>query len=102
MLSWFVVGVARGSGWQHIGAYINLGAYYLVGIPVALLFGFVMHLKGEGLWSGLIAGAATQSLLLGIITFRTDWNKQVCNSSDEEAKVSIGKLAYQLYPFARQ
>lgn len=85
--------MARGSGWQHIGAYINLGAYYLVGIPVALLLGFVMHLKGEGLWSGLIAGAATQSLLLGIITLRTDWDKLVCNASVEYAKISTGKLA---------
>ncbi|KAG8376130.1 hypothetical protein BUALT_Bualt09G0031300 [Buddleja alternifolia] len=69
-------GVARGSGWQHIGAYVNLGAYYVVGIPVALLLGFVLHLKGEGLWSGLIAGATVQSILLAVITFRTDWEKQ--------------------------
>ncbi|KAG8376131.1 hypothetical protein BUALT_Bualt09G0031400 [Buddleja alternifolia] len=69
-------GVARGSGWQHIGAYVNLGAYYVVGIPVALLLGFVLHLKGEGLWSGLIAGATVQSILLAVITFCTDWEKQ--------------------------
>ncbi|KAK6128485.1 hypothetical protein DH2020_037769 [Rehmannia glutinosa] len=69
-------GIARGSGWQHIGAYVNLGAYYLVGIPLSLLLGFVLHLKGEGLWSGLVAGATVQSLPLGIITFRTDWEKQ--------------------------
>ncbi|XP_057809429.1 protein DETOXIFICATION 14-like isoform X1 [Salvia miltiorrhiza] len=69
-------GVARGSGWQHIGAYVNLGAYYVVGIPVALLLGFVVHLNGKGLWCGLIGGATTQSILLGLITFRIDWNKQ--------------------------
>ncbi|GKC09001.1 MATE efflux family protein [Tanacetum coccineum] len=38
-------GVARGTGWQHIGAYINLGSYYLVGIPMALILGFVLHLN---------------------------------------------------------
>ncbi|XP_011099516.1 protein DETOXIFICATION 14-like isoform X3 [Sesamum indicum] len=69
-------GVARGSGWQHIGAYVNLGAYYLVGIPVALLLGFVLHLKGEGLWSGLVAGATVQSLSLSLITGLTNWEKQ--------------------------
>ncbi|KAK4477675.1 hypothetical protein RD792_016920 [Penstemon davidsonii] len=42
-------GVPRGSGWQHIGAYVNLGSYYLVGVPVTLLLGFVLHLKGQGL-----------------------------------------------------
>ncbi|KAL0378034.1 UNVERIFIED_CONTAM: protein DETOXIFICATION 14 [Sesamum radiatum] len=41
-------GVARGSGWQNIGAYVNLGAYYLVGVPVSLLLGFVLPLKGKG------------------------------------------------------
>ncbi|CAA0843112.1 MATE efflux family protein [Striga hermonthica] len=69
-------GIARGSGWQHIGACVNLGAYYLVGIPVSLLLGFILHLKGEGLWSGLIVGAAVQSILLGIATHLTDLEKK--------------------------
>lgn len=70
-------GVARGSGWQHIGAYVNLGSYYVVGIPVALLLGFVLHLQGEGLWTGLIAGTAVQALSLSLITALTNWEKQV-------------------------
>ncbi|KAI5684328.1 hypothetical protein M9H77_05556 [Catharanthus roseus] len=69
-------GVARGSGWQHLGAYVNLGAYYLVGIPVALLLGFVWHLRGLGLWSGLVAGATVQSIMLSLITSLTNWEKQ--------------------------
>ncbi|KAK1353816.1 hypothetical protein POM88_052181 [Heracleum sosnowskyi] len=35
-------GVARGTGWQRLGAYVNLGSYYLVGIPVALVLGFLV------------------------------------------------------------
>ncbi|XP_049384379.1 protein DETOXIFICATION 14-like isoform X3 [Solanum stenotomum] len=69
-------GVARGSGWQHIGAYVNLGAYYLVGIPAALLLGFVLHLNGKGLWSGLVSGAAVQSISLSLVTSFTNWEKQ--------------------------
>nr|GLL20121.1 protein DETOXIFICATION 14-like isoform X1 [Ipomoea trifida] len=69
-------GVARGSGWQHIGAYVNLGSYYLFGIPLALLFGFVLHLKGEGLWGGLVAGGFLQSTVFSLITGFTDWEKQ--------------------------
>ncbi|KAJ0893695.1 putative multi antimicrobial extrusion protein [Helianthus annuus] len=64
-------GVARGSGWQHIGAYINLGSYYLVGIPMALVLGFVVDLKGKGLWSGLIIGSIVQCILLTLITCST-------------------------------
>ncbi|WMV14817.1 hypothetical protein MTR67_008202 [Solanum verrucosum] len=69
-------GVARESGWQHIGAYVNLGAYYLVGIPAALLLGFVLHLNGKGLWSGLVAGAVVQSISLSLVTSFTNWEKQ--------------------------
>lgn len=69
--------VARGSGWQRIGAYVNLGAYYLVGIPVAATFGFGLHLRGKGLWIGIIAGSSVQAILLAIITFFTNWQKQV-------------------------
>ncbi|KAH0699096.1 hypothetical protein KY285_013554 [Solanum tuberosum] len=69
-------GVARGSGWQHIGAYVNLGAYYLVGIPAVLLLGFVLHLKGKGLWSGLVAGTTVQSISLSLVTGFTNWEKQ--------------------------
>lgn len=70
-------GVARGSGWQHIGAYVNLGSYYVVGIPVALLLGFVLHLQGEGLWTGLVAGTTVQALSLSLITALTNWEKLV-------------------------
>nr|XP_004233961.1 protein DETOXIFICATION 14-like isoform X1 [Solanum lycopersicum] len=69
-------GVARGSGWQHIGAYVNLGAYYLVGIPAVLLLGFVFHLKGKGLWSGLVAGTTVQCISLSLVTGFTNWEKQ--------------------------
>ncbi|XP_058194557.1 protein DETOXIFICATION 12-like isoform X5 [Rhododendron vialii] len=49
-------GVARGCGWQHIGAYVNLGAFYLVGIPMAATLAFWVQLRGKGLWIGIQAG----------------------------------------------
>ncbi|KAF3431958.1 hypothetical protein FNV43_RR26694 [Rhamnella rubrinervis] len=33
-------GIARGCGWQNLAAYVNLGAYYLFGIPIAAILGF--------------------------------------------------------------
>ncbi|XP_055828823.1 protein DETOXIFICATION 14-like [Solanum dulcamara] len=69
-------GVARGSGWQHLGAYVNLGSFYLAGIPVAIIFGFLFHLHGKGLWIGLNVGNLLQSLLLSLITSFTNWKKQ--------------------------
>ncbi|XP_020593393.1 protein DETOXIFICATION 14-like [Phalaenopsis equestris] len=69
-------GIARGCGWQHIGAYVNLGAYYLVGIPTAVVLGFLLHIGGKGLWIGILSGAIVQTFLLGVITIFTDWQQQ--------------------------
>ena len=38
------VGTARGCGWQKVGAFINLGSYYIVGIPTSVILAFVAHL----------------------------------------------------------
>ncbi|XP_059659112.1 protein DETOXIFICATION 16-like [Cornus florida] len=69
-------GIARGCGWQKIGAFVNLGAYYFVGLPCAIILTFVFHLGGKGLWMGIISGSGLQALLLLVITLRTDWEHQ--------------------------
>ncbi|GMI74909.1 hypothetical protein like AT1G15170 [Hibiscus trionum] len=75
-------GIARGCGWQHVGAYVNLGAFYLVGIPVAATLGFWLQLKGIGLWVGVQAGAFTQTILLTIVTSRINWEKQASKARE--------------------
>lgn len=57
--------------------YINLGAFYLVGLPVGAVLGFVAHLRGKGLWIGIVAGSVVQSTLLSLATTFTNWKKQV-------------------------
>lgn len=69
-------GIARGCGWQHIGAYVNLGAYYLFGIPVAVVLGFILQIRGKGLWIGIVSGALVQTVSLAIITICTNWEQQ--------------------------
>ncbi|KAL3631375.1 hypothetical protein CASFOL_024359 [Castilleja foliolosa] len=69
-------GVARGCGWQHLGAYINLVAFYPFGIPIAAALGFWFHFGGKGLWGGIICGVALQTIMLSIITSCTNWEKQ--------------------------
>lgn len=73
-------GIARGCGWQDVGAYVNLGAYYLCGLPVGVLLGFWVQLRGKGLWIGVLVGAFVQAFLLFVITSCTDWGKQVISS----------------------
>ncbi|XP_076925763.1 protein DETOXIFICATION 12-like [Bidens hawaiensis] len=70
-------GVARGVGWQHLGAYINLAAFYLAGIPVAAILGFCTSLRRMSLWIGILVGAFIQVTLLGIVSICTNYEKQV-------------------------
>lgn len=72
--------ITRGSGWQKIGAITNLVAYYAVGIPVALLFGFGLNFNGKGLWIGILTGSTLQTITLALLTAFTNWEKQVLNS----------------------
>ena len=36
----YIAGVAIGAGWQAMVAYMNIGSYLIVGIPLGLLLGF--------------------------------------------------------------
>ncbi|CAF1964874.1 BnaCnng68290D [Brassica napus] len=60
-------GLARGLGMQDIGAYVNLAAYYLCGIPTAIILAFRFKMGGTGLWIGITAGSFVQSVLFGLI-----------------------------------
>ncbi|KAL2518956.1 MATE efflux family protein [Abeliophyllum distichum] len=75
-------GVARGCGWQHIGAYINLAAFYLFGIPIAVALGFWLNFRGKGLWIGVLSGATLQTTMLATITSCTNWEKQAAKARE--------------------
>ncbi|GAV87480.1 MatE domain-containing protein [Cephalotus follicularis] len=88
-------GVARGSGWQNIGAYVNLGAYYLAGLPVAIVLGFVLHLRGKGLWIGILPGSTVQGEVLALmIAYFTNWKTQASKARDRifEGSSSAGSV----------
>ncbi|CAN1229986.1 Protein DETOXIFICATION 14 [Linum perenne] len=70
-------GVARGCGWQNLGAYVNLASYYICGVPLSAVLGFWMQLRGPGLWAGIQVGSFLQNILLILMTRRTDWEREV-------------------------
>lgn len=71
-----VNGVSRGCGWQKIGALVNFGAYYLIGIPFGIVLAFVFRVGGKGLWTGIVVAEFVQALILLIITVCTNWGKE--------------------------
>ncbi|CAN1811084.1 Protein DETOXIFICATION 40 [Linum perenne] len=70
-------GVAVGCGWQAFVAYVNVGCYYVIGLPLGCLMGFKFDMGVKGLWSGMIGGTLMQTLILLWVTYRTDWNVEV-------------------------
>ncbi|XP_042502875.1 protein DETOXIFICATION 24-like [Macadamia integrifolia] len=74
-------GVAIGAGRQTLVAYVNLASYYLAGIPIGVLLGYVANLAAKGIWIGMLCGVALQTLALLWITWRTDWKDQVERAS---------------------
>ncbi|GLT81418.1 hypothetical protein SLA2020_528070 [Shorea laevis] len=70
-------GVAVGAGWQSIVAYVNIACYYLIGIPVGVVLGHIYNMQVKGIWVGMLFGTFVQTVILLIITYKTDWDKQV-------------------------
>ncbi|KAE8659213.1 hypothetical protein F3Y22_tig00116964pilonHSYRG00338 [Hibiscus syriacus] len=81
-------GVLRGSARPTTGANINLGSFYLVGMPVAILMGFVIKMGFAGLWLGLLAAQASCASLMLVVLWKTDWMVEV-----ERARVLTQKTS---------
>ncbi|KAH7520480.1 hypothetical protein FEM48_Zijuj08G0148300 [Ziziphus jujuba var. spinosa] len=80
-------GVAVGSGWQSYVAYINIGCYYLVGLPLGYMMGWGFHNGVKGIWAGMMFGGTTvQTVMLAILTIRCEWEKEA-----EKARKNIMK-----------
>ncbi|KAE9611745.1 putative multi antimicrobial extrusion protein [Lupinus albus] len=77
-----VTGIARGCGWQHLGVYVNLGAFYLCGIPLAIALAFWVKFGGKGLWIGIQVGAFVQNVVLSIITSCINWEQQAIKARE--------------------
>ncbi|XP_031282671.1 protein DETOXIFICATION 27-like [Pistacia vera] len=69
-------GAAVGSGWQAIVAFINISSYYLVGLPLGVLLGWLLQFNITGIWTGMICGTVVQTLILSIITIKCEWEKE--------------------------
>lgn len=102
-----ISGVAIGSGWQAIVAYVNLATYYIIGLPIGCVLGFKTSLgvavslftahfspsllsifpangilnvhfdTVQGIWWGMIIGVLLQTATLIILTARTNWSQEV-------------------------
>ncbi|MQM01898.1 hypothetical protein Taro_034655 [Colocasia esculenta] len=99
-------GVLRGSARPSDAANINLGAFYLVGMPVAILLGFGLGVGFCGLWMGLLAAQICCAGLMLYAVGSTDWDAQARRAQvltcagagkgdwEGEAAVGTGELPF--------
>ncbi|CAN1264611.1 Protein DETOXIFICATION 35 [Linum perenne] len=81
-----ISGIAVGAGWQGLVAYINIFCYYVFGLPLGFLLGYKANLGVKGIWEGMIAGTGLQTLLLLFILYKTNWNKEVEQTTERMKK----------------
>lgn len=66
-------GVLRGCARPGVAAKIYFGAFYVIGIPVAVFLGFGLGLDSAGLWGGLAVAQSVCAVLAVAAVFRTSW-----------------------------
>jgi Na+-driven multidrug efflux pump len=76
-----VQGVFRGSGRQALAAKYNFVAFYIIGIPLAYIWGIHEHYGVDGLWWGITAGLSFIAIFGTIAILRSDWTKLVSEAA---------------------
>ncbi|GAB4829233.1 Protein DETOXIFICATION 29 [Ancistrocladus abbreviatus] len=75
-------GVAVGAGWQAFVAYVNVGCYYVFGIPLGLVLGYKLNMGVMGIWCGMVTGTVVQTIILFLLVYKTNWNKEASKAGE--------------------
>nr|GMC81087.1 protein DETOXIFICATION 33-like [Ipomoea batatas] len=89
-------GVAVGAGWQYSVAIINIGCYYVFGLPLGGLLGYKAKLGVKGIWSGMLAGALLQTIILLLKMFRANWNTEAAKAEQRINAAQPGNREEQI------
>ena len=72
---------------------LNLSGYYLLGLPLGVVFTFQLNFGLMGIWLGLTIGISFVSLLgFYIVVFRTNWVFQAKKAVDLISHTSVPEL----------
>ncbi|XP_009344271.2 protein DETOXIFICATION 49-like [Pyrus x bretschneideri] len=88
-------GVLRGTARPKLGANINLGCFYLVGMPVAVWLSLYEQFDFRGLWLGLLAAQGSCVLTMLFALFRTNWDLQAQRAKELTGTFTIDDDDFQ-------
>ncbi|KAH3684172.1 hypothetical protein WICPIJ_004854, partial [Wickerhamomyces pijperi] len=81
-------GCLRGQGLQAYGGYINIFAFYIVGLPFAYYLTFVINMGLTGLWLGITVGLTSIAVLQSLLVFwYCDWDNIIEQAKDRNNEV---------------
>ncbi|PSC75850.1 MATE efflux family [Micractinium conductrix] len=75
-------GVLRAAGRQALGAALNLGSYWGVGLPTAYLLAVKAGLELRGLWGGLVTCTTLQGCICLGVLFTFKWEREAARAAD--------------------
>ncbi|KAA8534939.1 hypothetical protein F0562_029845 [Nyssa sinensis] len=89
-------GVLRGTARPTTAANVNLSAFYVVGMPVAIGLGFWVGVGFCGLWLGLLSAQVCCAGLMLYVIGTTDWDYQAMRAQMLTCIESTGTLNSQV------
>ena len=82
-------GILKGCGRQGIASIINLLAYQLIAIPLAISLSIVLKMDTMGYWIGIASAIAVQGFLFFLLILCMNWKKVAGKAQDN---VNITRL----------
>ncbi|AGO12574.1 AaceriAER234Wp [[Ashbya] aceris (nom. inval.)] len=70
-------GCLRGQGQQKVGGFINVFAFYFIGIPMSYFLAFPCGLGVQGLWYGITCALIVMSVCQSYAVFNCSWEELV-------------------------
>ncbi|KAG2498960.1 hypothetical protein HYH03_003149 [Edaphochlamys debaryana] len=80
-----MTGVIQGAGKQKLGVLVNVVAFYVVAIPLALALAFPGGQGVEGMYMGMLTGPAIQAAAYCSIIMKLDWRAEARRARQRSA-----------------
>lgn len=82
-------GVLNGQGRQHVGAWFNLAAYYVVSLPLGFFLCFRLNWGLQGIWVALMVSLLVVAVATVVVVLRSNWDQESLkarNRSNDDMK----------------
>ncbi|ODV90817.1 hypothetical protein CANCADRAFT_44452 [Tortispora caseinolytica NRRL Y-17796] len=87
-------GILRGQGRQKIGGWISIAGYYVVAIPLSLIFTFPLGLDLKGLWLGVCCGQFVLCVVEAYFIFTSNWDNVIQDAKSRSNADTVSSTSH--------